>query len=322
MSTAHITRRTAVLVAAAALALTSGACNRSSSTSTASGSAGSGSGKTITLALSTLNNPFFIDVRDGATEAAKAAGATLNVVDAQNDAAAQANQLGDAVTKNPSAVIINPVDSDAAGAAVKPVLNAKVPVIALDRAVNGADVSTSVSSDNVDGGRQAATALAKAVGETGEILVLQGTPGTSASRDRGKGFDAGIAAFPNVKVVAKQPANFDRTQGLNVTTNLMQSHPNVVAIFAENDEMALGAIQALGAKAGSQVKVFGFDGTTDGLKAIKDGKLVGTIAQQPKELGKTAVLMALKVANKETVDKAVPVPVKTVSSANLAEFLK
>ncbi len=180
-------------------------------------------------------------MRDGATEAAKAAGDTLNVVDAQNDAAAQANQLGDAVTKNPSAVIVNPVDSDAAGAAVKPVLNAKIPVVALDRAVNGADVTTSVSSDNVDGGRQAATALAKAIGEKGEILVLQGTPGTSASRDRGKGIDAGIAAFPNVKVVAKQPANFDRTQGLNVTTNLLQSHPNVVAIFAENDEMALGA---------------------------------------------------------------------------------
>ncbi|AKT51600.1 substrate-binding domain-containing protein [Arsenicicoccus sp. oral taxon 190] len=313
---------TGAVAVAAALTLTA-ACNRgSSSDSSSAGGSGGGAGKSMTLALSTLNNPFFIDVRDGAQEAAKAAGVSLDVVDAQNDAATQANQLADAATKSPAAVLINPVDSDAAAAAVKPVLNAKVPVIAVDRAVNGAEVASSVSSDNVDGGKQAAKALAASISGKGEILVLQGVPGTSASRDRGQGFEEGIKAFPDIKVVGKQPADFDRTKGLNVTTNLLQSHPGVVAIFAENDEMALGAVQALGAKAGQQVKVFGFDGTADGLKAIKEGKMVGSIAQQPKELGKTAVQMALKAANKESVEKAVPVPVKSVTSANVAEYLK
>ncbi|MCE1178082.1 MAG: substrate-binding domain-containing protein [Micrococcales bacterium] len=311
---------TGVLTLTAALALSTAACNRESASEGAS--SGKAAGKSMTLALSTLNNPFFVDVRDGAEEAAKAAGVTLNIVDAQNDAATQANQLADAATKSPAAVLINPVDSDAATAAVKPVLNAKIPVIAVDRAVNGADVASSVSSDNVDGGKQAAEGLAKAIGEKGEILVLQGVPGTSASRDRGQGFTEGIKAFPNIKVVGKQPADFDRTKGLNVTTNLLQSHPGVVGIFAENDEMALGAVQALGAKAGQQVKVFGFDGTEDGLKSVKSGKMVGSIAQQPKELGKTAVEVALKAANKETIEKAVPVPVKSVTSANVAEYLK
>lgn len=183
-------------------------------------------------------------------------------------------------------------------------------------------MSSSVSSDNVDGGKQAAAALATAIGGKGDILVLQGVPGTSASRDRGKGFTERIAAATGIKVVASQPANFDRTQGLNVTTNLLQSHPDVVGIFAENDEMALGAAQALGAKAGKSVKIFGFDGTADGLKAVKNGTLVGTIAQQPKQLGKVAVETALKAVAGQQVASTVPVPVRSVTQANVAEFLK
>lgn len=315
-------RTVAVVAAASVLTLGMSACNRgpAESGSGANGSAAA-SGKTITLAVSTLNNPFFVDLRDGAQEAATAAGADLNVVDAQNDPATQANQVADAVTQTVDAVIINPVDSDAAGSAVTPANNANIPVIAVDRAVNGATVATTVSSDNVAGGTQAAEALAAAVDEKGEIIVLQGVPGASASRDRGQGFGDGIKAFSGINVVGQQPANFDRTQGLNVATNLMQSHPNIVGIFAENDEMALGAVQALGAKAGQNVKVFGFDGTDDALKAVSDGTMVGTIAQQPKELGKVAVENALKAIGGESLAEAVPVPVTTVTKDNVNEFM-
>lgn len=313
-------KKTGTIALTAALAISTAGCNRGTESQSAGG--GAASGKSMTLALSTLNNPFFIDVRDGAQDAAKAAGVNLSVVDAQNDPATQANQIADAVTKSPAAVLINPVDSDAAGAAVKPALAAKIPVVALDRAVNGAEVASSVSSDNVDGGRQAAKALAEAIGGKGDILILEGVPGTSASRDRSQGFSEGLKVFPGLKVVGKQPADFDRTKGLNVATNLLQSHPGVVAIFAENDEMALGAVQALGNKAGQQVKVFGFDGTQDGLKAVKAGTMVGSIAQQPKDLGKTAVEIAIKAVNGDTVEKNVPVPVTTVTIANVDQFLK
>lgn len=327
MSTKRTLRTTSALAAAAALTLTMTACNRGdSSTSNASGSSaaagGDASGKSVTLALSTLNNPFFISVRDGAQEAAKAAGITLNVVDAQNDPATQANQLADAATKNQAAVIINPVDSDAAAAAVKPLTTAKIPVIAVDRAITGVTPTSFIASDNVAGGKQAAEALAKALSEKGEVIHLQGVAGTSASRDRGKGFTEGMKSFSNIKLVATQPADFDRTKGLNVTTNLMQSHSGVTGIFAENDEMALGAVQALGAKAGQQVKIFGFDGTDDGLKAVKDGKLVGTIAQQPAELGKAAVEQAAKAISGGEVSATVPIEVKTVTADNVAEYLK
>jgi ribose transport system substrate-binding protein len=299
--------------------LATAGCNRGGSDTAGGGSSGGG-GATITLAVSTLNNPFFIQLRDGAQKAADAAGAKLKVVDAQNDAATQTNQLANAAGQNVDAVIVNPVDSEAAGAAVQPLLKAKIPVVAADRSVEGATVATTVSSDNVQGGRQAAQVLAKGVGGNGRILVLQGVPGTSASRDRGKGFTEGIAKFPGIKVAGSQPANFDRNAALDVATNLLQSNRNVVAIFAENDEMALGAIQALGAKAGSQVKVVGFDGTEEGLAAVKKGTMYATVAQQPAEIGKSSVAQALKAIKGAKVAATVPVSVKTVTKENVDEF--
>lgn len=272
---------------------------------------------TIGLSLSTLNNPFFVSVRDGAQKEADALGAKLTVTDAQNDATTQANQIQNFQTQKLQAVIINAVDSDAAGPIVAPLISAKVPVVAVDRAVNGADVNSFIASDNVQGGKMAADALAKAMGEKGSVIVLEGTAGTSAARDRNKGFTEGIAAYPNIKVVASQPADFDRTKGLDVATNLLQAHPDAVGIFAANDEMALGAVQALGDKAGKSVFVVGFDGTDDGKTAIKAGTMAASVAQQPENLGKAAVDAAVKLAQGQTVEKTVAVPVVVLTKDTL-----
>jgi len=276
----------------------------------------------VTLSLSTLNNPFFVEVRDGAKAEAKKLGVQLDILDAQNDSATQANQLATAASNGSKAVIVNAVDSDAAGPGVTALNKDNIPVIAVDRTVNNAKLASFVASDNVAGGMQAAELLAQSIGEKGSILVLQGVAGTSASRDRGQGFAEGLKKFPGITVVAKQTANFDRATALNVATNLLQAHPDVVGIFAENDEMGLGAIQALGNRAGSDVKVVAFDGTDDGLKAIKAGTLVGTIAQQPGNLGKLAVQQAVKAIKGEPVDATIPVPVVSVTSKNVDEFLK
>jgi ribose transport system substrate-binding protein len=287
-------------------------CGTSDSSST------SGGGLRIGLAVSTLNNPFFVQLKQGAQDAAKAAGATLTVTDAQNDASQQANQVQNFTTQTMDAIILNPVDSDAAKAVVKAV--GSTPVVAVDRGVTGADVSAFVASDNVQGGRDAATELAKQLGEKGKIVILQGIAGTSASRDRGQGFEAGIATYPNISVVAKQPADFDRTKGLDVMTNLLQAHPDITGVFAENDEMALGAIKALGSKAGTGVKVVGFDGSPDGLAAVKDGTMSATVAQLAKDLGRSAVEAAVKAAKKQTVEKTIKVPTKVVTKDNVAEM--
>jgi len=300
----------AAVVAAAIVGATSLLHNGSSSAST----------QKVGLSLSTLNNPFFVQIRAGAQAEAKKLGVDLTVTDAQNDASQQANQLENFASSGLGAIIVNPVDSDAMGPAARSVNKSGIPLVAVDRSVNNAETATLVASDNTAGGVLAAKALAEKLGGTGTIVVLQGQAGTSASRERGAGFTEGLKAYPGIKVVAKQPADWDRTKGLDVMTNLLQANPGISGVFAENDEMALGAIKALGSKAGTSVSVIGFDGTPDGLKAVADGTLYASVAQQPKELGRIAVENALRVAEDKDVEKTVMVPVKVVTKENVAEF--
>lgn len=313
MRSSKITRITTIVTAtvcAGALALGTAAC----------GAGGSAGGDKVALLVSTLNNPFFVDLRDGAQEQAKALNIDLVVSDAQNDSATQQNQAQNAQTQGAKAVIINPVDSDAAGPAVAPLIAANVPVVSVDRSVTGEEVDAHIASDNVAGGAQVATELAKAMGDKGDVIILEGTPGAATTRDRGKGFKDEIQKHSGIRVVAEQTANFDRAEALNVTTNLMQSNPDATGIYAENDEMALGAIQALGPRAGKDVSIFGFDGTADGIKAIANEALAGTIAQQPKELGKRAVQAAADLIAGKTVEKDQSIEVKTVTKENVKDF--
>ncbi|MCX4400601.1 substrate-binding domain-containing protein [Streptomyces sp. NPDC059837] len=280
----------------------------------------SSASKKVGLSLSTLNNPFFVQIKSGAQQEAKKLGVDLTVTDAQNDASQQANQLQNFTSSGLGSIIVNPVDSDAAGPSVRSANKAGIPVVGVDRGVNKADTAALVASDNIAGGKLGAKAMAEKLGGKGKIVILQGLAGTSASRERGAGFAEGLKDYPGIKVVARQPADFDRTKGLDVMTNLLQAHPDIQGVFAENDEMALGAVKALGSKAGKSVSVIGFDGEPDGLKAVANGTMYASVAQQPKELGRIAVENALKAAEGEKVDKTVMVPVKVVTKENVAGF--
>nr|WP_233163391.1 substrate-binding domain-containing protein [Glycomyces salinus] len=305
-------KRTAPIALGAALLLGVTAC----------GSAGDGDEDTVEIGMSvsTLNNPFFVQLRDGAEAKADELGVELTVTDAQNDASQQFDQVQNFVSQNVDAIVINPVDSDAAATAVTAATNANIPVIAADRTVNGAELAQTVASDNVEGGRLAADELAELIGGEGQVAVLQGVPGTSASRDRGQGFTEGIAEHDGIEVVAEQPADFDRAKGLDVMTNILQSNPDITGVFAENDEMALGAIEALGDRAGTDVQVVGFDGTPDGFTAIEEGTLAATAAQQPALLGADAVESAVAAADGETIDASQDVPVQIVTADNVGDF--
>ncbi|MER5199265.1 ABC transporter permease/substrate-binding protein [Streptomyces sp. NPDC002755] len=280
----------------------------------------SGANPKVGLALSTLNNPFFVQIQSGAKAEAKKLGVDLTVTDAQNDASQQANQLQNFTSSGLDSIIVNPVDSDAASNSVKAADKAKIPVIAVDRGVNKATVDALVASDNVAGGELAAKTVAEKLGGSGKIVILQGQAGTSAARERAEGFAKGLKAYPGIQVLAQQPADFDRTKGLDVMSNLLQAHPDVQGVIAANDEMALGAIKALGSKAGRSVQVVGFDGTPDGLTAVKNGTLYASVAQQPSQLGKIAVDNALKALQGKKVEKTVKVPVKVVTKENVAGF--
>ncbi|MCZ0206463.1 ABC transporter permease/substrate-binding protein [Streptomyces achromogenes] len=289
-------------------------------TSLLHGGSSSSANPRLGLSLSTLNNPFFVQIRSGAQAEAKKLGVDLTVTDAQNDASQQANQLQNFTSTSLDGIIVNPVDSDAAGNSVKAAGKADIPVVAVDRGVNHASVATLVASDNVAGGELAAKTVAEKLGGTGKIVILQGQAGTSAARERAAGFAKGLKAYPGIRVLAQQPADFDRTKGLDVMSNLLQAHPDVQGVIAANDEMALGAIKALGSKAGKSVQVVGFDGTPDGLTAVKGGTLYASVAQQPSQLGRIAVDNALKAVRGEKVAPTVKVPVKVVTKDNVAGF--
>jgi ribose transport system substrate-binding protein len=285
------------------------------------GGGGDGGGQRIGLSISTLNNPFFVSLRDGAQQAADEAGVELIVSDAQNDAATQQDDVQNFVTQQVDAILVNPVDSEAVVPAVQAANQADIPVIALDRGASGGEIATLIASDNVEGGRLAGEELIELVG-SGPVAQLEGIPGASPTRDRGQGFEEAINAQDAVELVASQTANFDRAEGLNVTENILQSNPEIKGIFAQNDEMALGAVRALGNRAGTDVKIVGFDAVEDALKAIQDGKMNATVAQQPDRIGSLGVENAMKVIEGESVDENIPVPVKLVTEENVSEFLQ
>jgi len=267
----------------------------------------------IALVVSTLDNPFFVSMADGAKAKAKALGYDLIIVDSQNDPAKELSNVEDALDQNVKVLLLNPVDSDAAKAAVRAAARGKVPVITLDRAVKGAKVICHIASDNVGGGKVAGGLIVKALGGHGNVAELEGQPGTDPARDRSQGFREAIAGSRGIKLVASQPANFDRTQGLNVMENMLQAHPDINAVFAANDEMALGAIKAVQAS-GHKIVVVGFDGTRDGIAAVKNGSMYATVAQQPALIGSLGVEEASNVINRHQVPASVPVPLKVITN--------
>ena len=270
--------------------------------------------QTVGLSISTLNNPFFVDLRDGAQAAAKTANVNLIILDAQNDSAKEASGIEDLIQKKVRVIAINPTDSDAIVPTIKKINAAKIPVVTVDRGANGGTVLAHIASDNVAGGVMAAQYVGKRLNGKGSVVMLEGIAGTSAARDRGKGFKDGLKKYPGIKLVAVQTADFDRAKGLAVMENILQAQKTINAVFAQNDEMALGAIQAIrAAKRQSQMFVVGFDAIADALAAVKAGTMAATIAQQPKEMGRLAVEAAVKIITKKAVPKFTPVPLKLVT---------
>lgn len=268
----------------------------------------SGSGA-VGFSVSTLNNPFFVSLSEGAKAEAEKQGVKLVVVDAGDDAAKQTNDIEDLISRNVSVLIVNPVDSDAVAPAVQNAVSKGIKVISVDRVVNGVAVDCQIASDNAAGAKMATEYLIELIGEGAKAAELEGVPGASATIDRGAGFHE--AADKDLDVVASQTANFNRAEGMNVMENILQSCPEVKGVFSHNDEMALGAVEAVLAS-GKDIKIVGFDATDDAVAAVKSGKMAATVAQKPELMGETAVQTAMKLINGETVEKSLPVEVELI----------
>lgn len=266
---------------------------------------------TIAIVVSTLNNPFFVSMKDGAEAKAKELGYDLIVLDSQNDPSKELSNVEDLSVRGVKAILINPTDSDAVSNAIRIANRAKIPVLTLDRGASHGDVVSHIASDNVAGGEMAGRYIMEKVGEKAKVIQLEGIAGTSAARERGEGFMNAVKGS-HMDLLASQPADFDRTKGLNVMENLLAANGDVQAVFAQNDEMALGALRAVQAS-GKKILIVGFDGTDDGIAAVKRGMLGATIAQQPALIGELGVETADKVLKGQTVDKNIPVPLKVIT---------
>ncbi|HWK24153.1 MAG TPA: ribose ABC transporter substrate-binding protein RbsB [Ureibacillus sp.] len=263
----------------------------------------------IGFSISTLNNPFFVTLSEGAKANAKEQGAEMSIVDAQDDASKQASDVEDLIQQGVDLILINPVDSSAVGSAVESANAAGIPVITVDRSAESGEVVSHIASDNVAGGELAGQYLLELVGEGAKVAMLEGVAGSSAARDRGEGFLNAVER--KVDLVSSLTANFDRGEGLTVMENMLQANPEIQAVFAQNDEMALGALEAIQAT-GKDIKVIGFDATDDALAKIKEGKLAASVAQKPEEIGKAAIETAISYLNGDTVEEFVPVDLELV----------
>jgi ribose transport system substrate-binding protein len=306
------TLRTSVALLSGLIAIN--ACNRGEQTSATK--------PTIALVVKTLNHPFFIDMEKGARKAADSLGVELLVQapEREIDVEKQMQIIENLIERKVNALVIAPSGSREIVPAVVKANAAGIPVAIVDTRVDSAtlqaangSVATFIGSDNFQGGSIAGDFVAEKLGGKGEVVVLEGIPGHETGDSRLAGFRQAIAKHPGMKIVESQTANWERDQGFNVMQNMLQSHPNVSALFACNDLMALGAVEAIAAAGKTkQITVVGFDALDDARKAIKDGRMAGSIAQSPSDMGRLGVISAVRLLKKESVPADQRVPIELV----------
>lgn len=293
---------TRLIAIAATIAALTAACGSEDSGSTTSGAGDGGSagaGKKITIGVSIADQKslFYIAEADGIKKAAADAGAELVLLSADNNSTQQVNQVNDLITQNVDVLIFTAQDATAAAAGVRAANRAKIPVIAVDQKPeegNG-ELATYIATDSVKAAQALCTWMFEQMGGSGEIGILQGVLGSTAELQRSEGCQKALAATPGIKVVAKQSANWDETEGFKAAQNMLQANPNIKAIFGESDAMALGAAKAA-KDANRKIISVGIDGFPTMITAVKDGLTQATQAQVPYVMGQMAVKDAITLA--------------------------
>ena len=275
-----------------------------------------------TVAVFTKNqtNPFFETVRVGTANAAKALGVTvIQYIPIKPDSIPeQLSQVEDAIIKKPSAVLFTPVDYKALVPAIDKMVNSKIPVVGMtDRPAGGAILSF-VGVDDHRLGVETANNLFKAMGGKGTVIALEGVKGTLTSNDRMRGFNDALKQFPNIKLLASQPANYQRLQALQVMENLMQTHPQVDGVFAANDAMATGVVEALAA-ANRKALVVGINGSKEAVDLIKTGKMHASGSSDPFMQGCLGMLTTVRALRGMSIAKELMVPVVVIDSSNVKD---
>jgi ribose transport system substrate-binding protein len=287
---------------------------------------------TIALVVKTLNHPFFNEMERGASEAAQRLGVKLIVQGAERevDVEKQMQIIENLIQARVNALCITPSGSREIVPAIVKANRAGIPVLAVDTRVDekalreaGGTVATFIGSDNFEGGRLAGEFIAKKLGGKGTVAILEGIPGHETGDSRLKGFRSVIDSIEGIQVVSSQTANWERDQGYNVFQNILQAHPNVTALFACNDLMALGAVEAIAAvKKTGKIVVVGFDALADAQEAIRKNSMAASVIQHPKEMGRIAVESAYKVLKGESIPENIPVSIGLVTKETLVSAVE
>lgn len=286
------------------------------------------SGKpTIAFVMKTLNNPFFIDMQEGAQAAAKRLGVELIIQAAERevDVEKQMQIVENLIQRKVSAICITPSGSKEIVPAILKANQAKIPVLVIDTRVDqaalaeaGASTLAFIGSDNKDGGRIAGEFIAARLGGKGNVAILEGIPGHETGDARLSGFHDAIQKFKGIRIVASQTANWERDQGYNVFQNILQAHPDIQAVFACNDMMALGAVEAISsAQKRGRIVVVGFDAIKDSRAAMLNGEMHASIAQHPEEMGKLAVEYAYAAIHGQSIPSEIPVKIELITREKL-----
>lgn len=269
---------------------------------------------TIGALLSDTSNTFFVTMADAIEAKGAELGVKTIILDGANDSAKDVTNMEDLIAAGVDFVLYNPVDSDAAAAVVEKATAAGIPVISIDRSVNGAEVVSHIASDNVYGGKIATEMIIELMGGEGAIAEIQGMAGASAANERHQGFDEAIAAAGDkITVVSSQIGDWDTTKAMGIMENILMANPEVKGVFCANDNMAIGAVQACQQNGRSDVIIVGFDAEQIALDAIEEGTMVATVQQQPALMGELGVENALKYLAGEAVEPSIGAPVALVT---------
>lgn len=281
--------------------------------------------KKIGFVVTTLSNPFFIDMTEAAKAEIKNHPGFEIIIQAPGrgatDVERQIQIVENLITQKVDAICVVPADSKSIIESVLKANKAGIPFLNIDNKIDfelakerNAVVATFIGSDNYLGGKLAGEHIATVLNGKGKVAILEGVSGVEAAIKRKAGFVDYVKDHPEIEIVASQPADWDREKGLNTFQNMLQANPDVKALFACNDEMALGAVQAIKAagKEG-QIIVVGFDATKDGLAAVENGSMAATVAQLPSEMGKMGILNAINILEGKSVEKDIPTEVKLIT---------
>ena len=279
-------------------------------------------GRRIGLSYETSTNLFYRDLADGVREAAAARGARVLVRECEQSVERQRADITDLLAEGVDVLMISPVDAAQLAGALVAAHARGVPVFAVDRAVADGPVVSFVTSDNLLGGRLAADLLAGLLGEQSDLAIVNLPTGGTAIADRVRGFKEALTHHGGLRVVAEVSGGSDRQRAREITAALLQAHPSLAGIFATNDVMVLGVLDAIrDMRREDSVVVVGYDATPQGCaEIIRGGPLRGEVAQFPARMGHTAVDLWVAYVRGEAVPARVEIPVELVTRDNVERF--